>query len=202
MYTRLNKLGMCVSHKTVLRFVKKLGKNHDKPVMRWKVAIEGRSVSTVSEQSSDEESEASVCVLSESVDFMNPDDFPDYNESQQQRYILTGDNIDKNVTPRDMRADYQTKSLHYFHAYAALNRIDFTGLSKETPTSRLLRNLEISAFLPSVTDCQAVRENYIVLFARVICETLTAFYPFQKCVPVHILHKYSANMSTKSVTVS
>ena len=87
MITRLNKLGMCVSHKTVLHSIKKLGKNHDKPVLHWKEAIEGRkSVSTVSEQSPDDESEASLSVSSRSegsVDFMNPDDFPDCNESQQ-----------------------------------------------------------------------------------------------------------------------
>ena len=206
MYTRLNKLGMCVSHKTVLRFIKKLGKNHDKAVMQWKEGIEGRmSVSTVSEQSPDDDSEASVSMSSESeesVDFMNPDDFLDGKESQQRRYILTGDNIDKNITPRDMRTDYQTQSLHYFHAYADLNRIDFTALREETPTSRLLRNLEILAFLPSVADCQALRDNYVVLFARVICDTLSTLYPFQKSVPRHILHKYSVNMSAKSVTVS
>ena len=192
---------MCVSHKTVLRLIKKLGVNHDGLVMHWKEAIEGRKgVSTIHEQSSEDESKESLDMSSGdegSIDSynVNHDGFGD----TQQRYILTGDNIDKNIMPRDMRVDYQTTSLHYFHAYAALN---LTGLSEETPTSRLLRNLEISAFLPSVADCQALRDNYIVLFARVICDTLTAFSPFQKCVPKHIIHKYSADMSKKSVTVS
>ena len=195
MYARLNKLGMCVSHKTALCLIKTLGKNHDQQVIHWKDVLEGRK-SVLSGQTPGNESEASVSILSGSegsID-LNVDDFPDCDEIQPLRYILTGDSIDKNVSPRDMRVDYQTKSLHYFHAYAALNRIHFTGLSEETPTSRLLRNLEISSFLPSVADCQALRDNYVVLFARVICDTLTGFSPFQKCVPKHILHKYSAEM--------
>lgn len=100
-----------------------------------------------------------------------------------------------------MTLEHQTKSLHYFHAYAALSCIDFTSLSEETPTSRLLRSLDTAAFLPSVADCQVLRD-YVVLSARVICDTLTAFSSFKECVPKHILHKYSANMSKKSVVIS
>ena len=35
-------------------------------------------------------------------------------------YKIIGDNLDKNVKPsaRDMRSDHQTRSLHYYHAYA------------------------------------------------------------------------------------
>ena len=32
----------------------------------------------------------------------------------QPEYILVGDNIDKNITPRQMLVDNQVKSLHYF----------------------------------------------------------------------------------------
>ena len=34
-------------------------------------------------------------------------------------FTVTGDNIDKNFRPSYQRQDRQTKSLHYFHAYAA-----------------------------------------------------------------------------------
>ena len=101
-----------------------------------------------------------------------------------------------------MTIEHQTKSLHYFHAYASLNRIDLTGVSEELPSPGAIRNLEISAFLPSVDDCQKLRDNYVVLFSCVICETLTAFSSFRDCVPKYITHKYSTEMSTKSVTVS
>lgn len=104
-------------------------------------------------------------------------------------YTLTGDNIDKNVSSRDITFVHQTKSLHYFHTYAALSHIDFTGLGEETPTSCLLKSLDSAALLLSVADCQVLRENYVMLSARVICNTLTAFSSFKECVPRHILHK-------------
>ena len=37
---------------------------------------------------------------------------------QMSTYKLVGDNIDREVRPCDMRSDYQTRSLHYFHTYA------------------------------------------------------------------------------------
>ncbi len=48
-------------------------------------------------------------------------------------FKIIGDNLDKNVHPNFMRLSSQTKSLHFFHAYAALDRIDFSGLSESTP---------------------------------------------------------------------
>ena len=45
-------------------------------------------------------------------------------------YQLVGDNIDKNVRPRDMRSDHQTRSLHYFHTYAVRDRVDISHFSK------------------------------------------------------------------------
>ena len=149
-YTRLNKLGMCVSHKKVIRLVKKLGKDHDQPILRWKEAVEGRknTWSQLAEHhpEQDEESEPSNATSDEESIISiseNPNDNCD--TLVPLRYILTGDNINKNVPPRDMTLQHQTKSFHYFHTYAALSRIDFTGLSKETPTSRLLQSLDTAA---------------------------------------------------------
>ena len=42
-------------------------------------------------------------------------------------YVIVGDNTDKNVQPAFQRLDRSTQSLHYFHAYAVLNRIDISG---------------------------------------------------------------------------
>ena len=195
-----------MSHKTVIQLVKKLGKNHDQLVIHWKEAVEGRkNTSTADEQhpERDEESEPSIITSDEeSIVSISLNATDNCDTLPRLRYILNGDNIDKNVSPRDMTLEHQTKSLHYFHAYAALSRIDFTGLGEETPTSRLLRSLDSAVFLPSIADCQVLRENYVILSARVICSTPTAFSSFKECVPKHIPHKYSAATSKKSVTVS
>ena len=44
---------------------------------------------------------------------------------------LCGDNIDKMVKRRYMRSDKGNLSLHYFHSFAALDRIDVSDLSDE-----------------------------------------------------------------------
>lgn len=210
MYTRLNKLGLCISNKTAVRLVKKLGHHHDNQVYKWKrdlgrgvnaeVADYGTVASDSESLATDGESVNNEDLNHNAIDynsFVTSDD----HSVATNRYIITGDNLDKTIKPRFMTINHQTQSLHYFHAYAALNRISFSGLSEDTPTSRLLRSLSASIFLPSLNDCQKLRNNYVVLVARVICSTLKTFGSFQSYIPKHILHKYSTAMSTKSVTV-
>ena len=57
------------------------------------------------------------------------DDFVPINDDEssdgKSRFIITGDNLDKNIKPRFMTVDHQTQSLHCFHAFAALNHSSF-----------------------------------------------------------------------------
>ena len=58
--------------------------------------------------------------------------------SQQHQFVLptyklVGDNIDKKVVPREMRSDYQARSLHYFHTYAVRDRVNLTDVSDQAP---------------------------------------------------------------------
>lgn len=46
-------------------------------------------------------------------------------------FKLVGDNIDKNVKPRYMRSDNQTKSLHYFHVYTVADRVNAKQMSNQ-----------------------------------------------------------------------
>ena len=39
MYTRLNRLGVCLSHKAVTRIVKQMGVGHDKPLRVWQTSM-------------------------------------------------------------------------------------------------------------------------------------------------------------------
>lgn len=52
-------------------------------------------------------------------------------------FTIVGDNIDKNFRPSYQRQDRQTKLLHYFHAYAAKNRVDVSSLSDTRPAAIL-----------------------------------------------------------------
>ena len=74
-----------------------------------------------------------------------------------------GDNIDKNVRPSFQRHDRTTQSLHYFHSYAVLDRINIANLSDDLPSS-----IEISPekILPSADDVKKLLDEFEVLVAR------------------------------------
>ena len=48
-------------------------------------------------------------------------------------FRIIGDNIDKNVKPRFYRMESQVRSLHYYHSYALLDRIDLSAASDSRP---------------------------------------------------------------------
>ena len=107
-------------------------------------------------------------------------------------YILVGDNWDKNIRPRHMTVEHQTTSLHLFHAYAALDRVDCTGLSDDAPTADL-KNMSPLSFMPSVEDCMKLRDDYITLVARIVVDKLPSFKLFAESVdkisPIPTQHK-------------
>lgn len=116
-------------------------------------------------------------------------------------YILGGDNVDKTVSPRYMNIDKQRQSLHYFQILAVLDRIDFHHLSNDKPIGEV-STLPISTFLPDRDDCRSLRSNYAILLGRELVKSIPYFKDFADCIPIHIKHMYSQEMSQKSVVVS
>ena len=167
MYTRLNKLGVCLSHKAVTRIVKKMGEDHDKPLRVWQASV--------SESGS-----------SSNLPYV---------------YIIVGDNIDKRITPRTMRVDNQVRSLHFFHAFAALSRVETLHLDDTKPIGDI-KSLPLSTFLPSAEDCSALRDNYVILISRILVKHMAFLQSFSKCVPNQIEHMYSKEMAKISSVVS
>ena len=78
-------------------------------------------------------------------------------------FKLVGDNVDKNVRASYQRIGHSTQSLHYFHAYAALDRVDFSGLSDEPPPPSIVDPL---SFLPSEDDISMVERDMCTLISR------------------------------------
>lgn len=163
-YTRLNKLGVVVSHRSALRLTQAMGEKHDLPVHKWKASLE-------------------------------------LEGSSEKGFVIVGDNIDKRVTPRNMRIDHQVQSLHYFHSYASKNRIQTDHLDDDRRIKNI-NDLALSDILPSVEDCSSIRNNFTVLVARVIVKYLSHFSMFKKAVTNHIQHQYSRQMEEKSTVVS
>lgn len=77
-------------------------------------------------------------------------------------FKFVGDNIDKNIHPSFQRYNNKTNSLHYFHYYALLDRIDLSTCSESLPSHAL----NLQQLLVSKDDIEQLESDAIVLFSR------------------------------------
>lgn len=116
-------------------------------------------------------------------------------------FKIVGDNIDKEVKPQDMRSDYQTRSLHYFHSYAVRDRVNMDNFDDSVHTPDITA-VDLEVLLPSKEDEADLYANMGILIARILKKYIPFFKEFGKGVERHIMHKYSEEMSRKSSVVS
>lgn len=78
-------------------------------------------------------------------------------------YKIVGDNVDKNVKPRYERFEIKSQSLHYFHAYAARDRIDMTSLCDSQPATI---QPDSNHLIPSSEDIRTIQDEMCILLSR------------------------------------
>ena len=120
-------------------------------------------------------------------------------------FHICGDNIDKMIRKRFMRSDQGNISAHYFHLYAVQNRIDFSQLLDDMPDNSSVNDLGVVArsLQPTEMDDTVLRRNMMTLISRILCTRMKFFQVcFDDIVNWHIQHRYSKEMSLKSVVVS
>lgn len=115
-------------------------------------------------------------------------------------FKIVGDNIDKEVKPRDMRSDYQTRSLHYFHAYAVRDRLNLDNCD-DSASAPDMSSIDLRKLLPSKDDNTEIRKNMCILMARTLKKHVPYFAKFGEGLERHINHKFSDEMSRKSTVV-
>ena len=74
---------------------------------------------------------------------------------------FVADNVDSKIKPRHMRSDRQSTNLHYFHLYAARDRVDLSDASNEPPS--INPDPILSDLLPSDSDVEAMMSNFGIL---------------------------------------
>jgi len=77
-------------------------------------------------------------------------------------YVLAIDNLDMNVRRSFQRVDRTTQSMHLCHAFAALNRIDTSGLEDGSISGIL----SPAAVFPNEQDLQILIDDFKVLISR------------------------------------
>lgn len=131
-------------------------------------------------------------------EFCGPSGHPP--EPKLKTFKIVGDNIDKNIRPREMRVDNQTQSLHFFHSYAVRDRVDLSTFSSDVNVPDV-SNIKLESLLPSPNDEHILKKNLAVLMGRVLIKHLPFFKTFGSGLERHIQHEYSVEMARKSEVV-
>lgn len=116
-------------------------------------------------------------------------------------FRIVGDNCDLHQKPSHQTLSMRDLDHHWFNMYAVKDRVQGLHLSDAQPTASIA-TLPLATFLPSVKDCVALREEFILLFARVLIRYLPWFRCLKPVVPDHMPHEYSTVMAEKSEIVS
>lgn len=112
-----------------------------------------------------------------------------------------GDNVDVREHASRQTMEKRDKDHHWFHIIAVRDRVVNDKLSIAEPTTDITK-LPLHTFLPSVSDCEQLHTEFVILVGRVLVKNLTAFKSLSALVPEHIPHKYSSFMAKKSEIVS
>ena len=152
--------------------------------------------------SEDTESSHSSSSLTSSIDldtFLGPE-YP-RPSGHLTTFKIVGDNIDKEVKPRHMRSDNQTRSLHYFHSYAVRDRLNLDSYD-DNPSAPDQSSIDLELLLPSSDDARDIRHNMTILIARILKKYMPYFSKFAKGLERHITHDFYEEMAQRSVVVS
>ena len=105
-------------------------------------------------------------------------------------FRIVSDNIDYEITARVQTKDHVNRSLHWTHQFAVVDRVLSPNLD-DTGPQKDVKNLQLVELLPD----EHVQKNLVLQWSILI-------RPYQAHVVYHIPHTYSAEMSSKSETVS
>ena len=169
------------------------GRETDPPSQQSGSGREGRD--PPSQQSSGENQRGGLAERDSTLEAAGPE--------HGMKFVI--DNIDKNIKPRFMSSEKQTKSIHYVQMYAARDRTDISQLSDSPPVinSSLTVDEICKTILPSPEDNDAVAEYFSTLVSRALVTHMPFFHiTFADVVQWRVPHKFTEEMSQKSEVVS
>ena len=136
-------------------------------------------------------------VAEQSCDDTNiPDALVHLVESKHESYPsyqIIGDNVDLDVKVRHMENNNKNKSFHWFNLIAFKDQV--SGSHLPDVHNKTLADVPISAFLPSQADIQLLKQDFAVMWSRVIVKHFREFAFLRKAVIYHIPHAYSQIMT-------
>ena len=70
------------------------------------------------------------------------------------------------------------------------DRVTAKGLPNVAPIADVSK-VPLQTFIPSISDCSQLREDFGILIMRVIVNKMAYFHPLKLLIPDHIEHKNS-----------
>lgn len=116
-------------------------------------------------------------------------------------YQIVGDNCDLHQHASHVTLSSRDTTLHWFQMYAVRHRVNGHHLADEEPKATV-EHLPLSTWMPSESDCANLREDFIILTARILLRNLPNFQWLSCVVPEVIPHQYAEEMAEKSEIVS
>lgn len=114
---------------------------------------------------------------------------------------VVGDNLDKYIRPREMRADSQATTHHYFNMYAFPDRVNTCNLDDQ-PSLPDPSSINLEKLFLTPEEEKKMYENFQILIARVLVKHMPFFKSIESALPRHIEHEHSVEMAKKSEVVS
>jgi hypothetical protein len=123
-----------------------------------------------------------------------------HKQSCHAGFTIAFDNIDLLLHRTNMTAAKQNTDIHWVNHSMFVNKVSGKLMLIEAPRRELIDvpNME---FLPSARDQVQQRHNYAVLVSRILVEHFEAYAPLRDACIQHISHKYTKEMSQKSIKV-
>ena len=212
-FTRLNRLGMAMSHKRTLVKLHQMAAKFDTSLVDWKQSIESSNTCAQSSdrsqlhytQSSESREEGTVNTRSLAAGCSTASDAAattidgvDDLLGCRTLFQVTGDNVDLEIKTKFMTLDRRNKSLHWFNIMATDERVVPPYILQTVGPRCSILSVPDSEFFPAVVDYQHLRSDFVILVSRVVVQNLAAFAPFSKFVVNHIDHEHSVEASQKS----
>jgi len=116
-------------------------------------------------------------------------------------YQIVGDNVDLHQKPTHRSIERKARDHHWFHLYAVRDRISGLDLPNDASIANIA-TVPLQTFLPSLTECLHLREEFVVLVSQVLVSRMAYFEPLKSVVSEHIRHKHHSEVKTKSEIVS
>nr|XP_006816718.1 PREDICTED: uncharacterized protein LOC102803889 [Saccoglossus kowalevskii] len=171
-YRRLNAIGVCMSHTSVMNKLDNFTAICDKPVRRWKSDIEQQCIGVT------------ATVQTES--------------SISAGYSVVFDNLDLNKKARHMTGEHRNQDFHFVNTYAVKDRVNCENLPDDAPICDILK-LPNTVFLPTAADHKALKSDFAEIIIRIIVQEMSFFTKhFSNTMVRHIPHTYSEESSVKS----